>query len=137
MITNRYLAIVFASIGALALVGCIHGDGLDETPVETSSLTSAVTTSLDPLGLGGAPVYFERRTSNACPDSEGGEMWYAKLDGIVAVKVTYGIRSKGSDTGQRDTFKLDPRFIRKRRMFCTGDGVNLDFEPFIVTMEAI
>ena len=137
MVTKRYFAIAFVSIGALGLAGCMHGDGVDETfLVETSGLTSSLPKSLDPLGLGHAPVRFERRNSNACPDTEGGEIWYAKLDGIGAVKVTYGVRSKGADTGQRDTFVLDPNYKRERKMFCTGDGVNLDFEPFIVTIQA-
>lgn len=88
----------------------------------------------DPMGIG-SPVTLERRDSNACPDTEGGEMWYAKLSGIVAVTVTYGVRFNGSDDGRRHTMDLNPRYSRERQMFCTGDGVNLDFEPFIVAVE--
>lgn len=112
----------------IACSACAHGE--DNAGIVTAEAASDV----DPLGIGSS-VTFERRDSNACPDTEGGEMWFAKLSGIVAVTVTYGVRFNGSDDGRQHTMTLDPRYNRERKMFCTGDGVNLDFKPFLIRVE--
>ncbi len=125
-----YAKLIF--FGSVALAACSHGSvqGLYETDAEAT-----ISTELDPLGIGSSPVLFERRISNACPGTEGEEMWHAKLNGINAIKLTYGVRFNGTDTGQRSTLSLDPNFGRERSLFCTGDGVSLDFEPFIVEVK--
>lgn len=128
---NFFLNGVIALVGVICLVACAHND--EEKPI-AKTLDATVFSELDPLGLG-SPVSFDRRDSNACPGTEGRAMWYAKLQGINAIKLTYGVRFNGSDSGRRHTLSLDPNHKRERAMFCTGDGVALDFEPFVVAVE--
>ncbi|GAB5482971.1 MAG: hypothetical protein Pars92KO_27280 [Parasphingorhabdus sp.] len=59
---------------------------------------------------------FVRSDSNACPDTEGGAKWYAQLDGMDAVRVTYGIRFNGEFDGRLHTLSLNPRLSRQYQM---------------------
>ena len=83
--------------GSVLLASCSHGSlqGPDEIDADPT-----ISTEFDPLGIGSKPVLFERRISNACPGNEGEKMWHAKLNGINAVKLIYGVRFNGTDTGQ-------------------------------------